>query len=406
MGTTLTSKETNSRFPIAIYILMISAFAIGTTEFVIMGLLPDVAKDLDISISKAGTLVSIYALGVAIGGPLLTVLTVRLPRKILLIALMVIFVVANVLSANASNYILLLIARILSALTHGTLFGVGSVVAAKLVSPNKQASAIAMMFIGVTLANILGVPLGTYIGQGYGWRTTFWIVSFLGCFSLITIAIFIPKLTNQEIPKFSKEISVFRNPQVLLTLLMTVLGFSGVFVVFTYISPILTSITGFHENTVTILLFLFGAGLTLGNIVGGKLSDWKLMFTLVGMLILHILVLFLFSLTSHIKIVTVITIFVWGFAAFGTVPGYQMRVLEKAKSAPNLASALNIGAFNLGGAFGAWLGGIVLESPLGLQSLTWVAALVTLLGLIVTIWSKALEGSKGISKSASVLNPK
>lgn len=387
MNTALSGQKSSSRFPLAIYMLMISAFAIGTTEFVIMGILPEVAGDLHISIRKAGSLVSIYALGVAIGGPLLTILTVRLPRKILLLALMALFVAANVLSANAPSYTVMMIARFLSSFTHGTVFGVGSVIAAKLVSPDKRASAIAMMFIGVTLANILGVPLGTFIGQAYGWRAPFWVVSLLGIFSLVALAIFIPKLTNEQPPNFRQELSVLRNPQVLLTLLMTVFGFGGVFVVFTYISPLLTEITGFQESTVTLLLLLFGVGLTLGNIVGGKLSDRKLMPSLVGMLILLTMVLGLFTFTSHSPWATAITIFVWGFAAFGTVPGFQMRVLDKAKFAPNLASALNIGAFNLGGAMGAWLGGMVLESPLGLQSLPWVAAVVTLLGLFVTLWS-------------------
>ncbi|MFC3749631.1 MFS transporter [Paenibacillus sp. GCM10012306] len=386
-----TTNNAKTSYPIAIYILMISAFAIGTTEFVIMGLLPDVANDLHISISKAGLLVSGYALGVAIGGPLLTALTVRLPRKTLLLALMALFVGANLISMVASDYTVLMIARILSAVVHGTVFGIGSIIAASIVSPDKKATAIAMMFIGVTLANILGVPLGTWIGQSHGWRSTFGVVSLLGLFSLITLAIFVPKLKSQETPSFRKEIRVLRSPQVLLTLLMTVLGFGGVFVIFTYISPFLTEIAGFQESTVTVLLLLFGAGLTLGNITGGKLADWKLMPSLIGMLILLTVVMTLFTFTSHNKIATVITIFIWGFAAFGTVPGFQIRVLDKASAAPNLASALNIGAFNLGGAGGAWLGGIVLDSPLGLQSLTWVAALVTLLGLLITLWGQRVE---------------
>ncbi|WP_282936867.1 MFS transporter [Paenibacillus sp. RC67] len=390
---TFNQEQSKARFPIAIYILMVSAFAIGTTEFVIMGILPDVAADLGVSISKAGMLVSVYALGVAIGGPLLTVLTVRMPRKILLILLMSLFVVANVLSANASNYSTLLIARILSSFTHGTLFGVGSVVAARLVSPDRQASAIAMMFIGVTLANILGVPLGTFIGHDYGWRSAFWVVASLGAISLIALAVYVPKLPNHEIPSFRKEISVLRQPQVLLTLLMTVFGFGGVFVIFTYISPMLTDITGFHQDSVTLLLLLFGAGLTIGNIVGGKLSDWKLLPSLVGILVILLMIYGLFTFTVHNKLAAAITIFVWGIAAFATVPGFQMRVLEKAKSAPNLASTLNIGAFNLGGAVGAWLGGMVLDSPLGLQALPWVAAVVTLIGLIVTLWSRSLKSS-------------
>lgn len=391
MNTLTKDSSVKSRYPIAIYMLMITAFAIGTTEFVIMGLLPEVAGDLHVSISKAGLLVTGYALGVAVGGPLLTVLTVRLPRKGLLLALMTLFVAANIISATAANYDILMTARILSSFAHGTVFGIGSIIAARLVSPDKQASAIAMMFIGVTLANILGVPLGTFIGQSFGWRASFWVVSLLGAFSIVTLAIFVPAMKNVEIPSFSKEIRVFQNPQALLSLLMTVLGFGGVFVIFTYITPLLTDITGFQEHSVTFLLLLFGAGLTLGNIIGGKLSDWRLMPSLIGMLILLAIVMALFSFTSHNKVATMITIFIWGFAAFGTVPGFQMRVLDKAHSAPNLASALNIGAFNLGSAGGAWLGGIVLDSSLGLQSLSWVAALITLLGLSLTIWSQRLD---------------
>ncbi|MEK8130317.1 MFS transporter [Paenibacillus filicis] len=385
------NKGPHSRYPIAIYILMISAFAIGTTEFVIMGLLPDVARDLQVSISTAGLLVTGYALGVAIGGPLLTAFTVRLPRKALLLALMALFVAANIISAIATGYNVLMVARVLSSFTHGTVFGIGSIVAARLVRPDQQASAIAMMFIGVTLANILGVPLGTWIGQSYGWRATFWIVAGLGMFSLITLAVFVPNLKSQEIPRLGQELRVLRNPQVLLTLLMTVTGFGGVFVVFTYIAPILTDITGFHDSSVTYLLLIVGAGLTLGNIVGGKLSDRRLMPSLIGMLVLLTVVTVLFSFTSHSKIATIFTLFFWGFAAFGTVPGFQMRVLDKARSAPNLASSLNIGAFNLGGAGGAWLGGLVLDSEQGLPLLTWVAALVTLLGLAVTMVSKLVE---------------
>ena len=390
------------RYPIAIYVLMIGAFAIGTTEFLIMGILPEVANDLHVSVSKAGLLVTGYALGVAIGGPLLTAITVRFPRKALLLGLMALFVTANILSAIASDYFVLMAARILSALSHGTVFGIGSIVATRLVSPKQQASAISMMFIGVTLANILGVPLGTWIGQSYGWRSAFWAVAFLGLLSFIALAVSVPRIKNEERPQFMKEVSVLRSLQVWLSLLMTVLGFGGVFVIFTYITPLLTNVTGYQENAVTGLLLLFGAGLTIGNIAGGKLADWKLMPSLIGMLVLLTLIMALFTVTMHSKLATVITIFIWGIAAFGTVPGFQMLVLNKAGAAPNLASSLNIGAFNLGGAGGAWLGGIVLDSALGIVSLPWVAASVTLVGLIVTIWSSVMERKGRHSSKDSV----
>jgi DHA1 family inner membrane transport protein len=295
------------------------------------------------------------------------------------------------LSALASNYSILMTGRILSSLTHGTLFGIGSVVAARLVRPDRQASAIAMMFVGVTLANILGVPLGTFIGQHFGWRATFWVVSALGLSALIAMQLFIPKLSNDEQPSFRQEFMVFRRPQVWLTLLMTIVGFGGLFTLYTYIAPLATQTAHYSSEAITYLTLLFGVGITVGNIFGGKWTDRWLMPTLIGMLILMTMTLAAFSLLSQFQIATVILVFLLGFASFGTVPAFQMRVLEKAEGAPNLASSLNIGAFNLGNAGGAWIGGLVIDHGWGYQSLGWVAAVITLVGLSITLLGQALD---------------
>ncbi|MFB0845477.1 MFS transporter [Paenibacillus oleatilyticus] len=386
------SKEIQrSRPPLALVALLISAFAIGTTEFVIMGILPEVAADLQVTLSAAGLLVTGYALGVAIGGPVITAFTGRLPRKSLLFGLMLIFVAGNLMAAVAPNYAVLMIARILASFAHGTFFGVGSIVATRLVPREKQASAIAMMFAGLTLANILGVPFGTFVGQMWGWRSTFWIVTALGIISLVGIGGLVPRITQEAVTGFRQEMRVLRSKQVGLALLMTVLGFGGVFTAFTYISPILTDITGFAAGAVTPILLVFGIGMTIGNTVGGKLADWRLMPSLAGMLALLTAVLALFTLTSSYKIATVVTVLVWGFASFTIVPAFQMRVLQKAKGSPNIASALNISSFNLANAGGAYLGGWIIDNGPGLHALPWVAAIVTAAGLLVALASWSLD---------------
>ncbi|WP_218918467.1 MFS transporter [Paenibacillus durus] len=387
----MNTEAQRSKLPLALIALLISAFAIGTTEFVIMGILPDVAGDLHVTLSAAGLLVTGYALGVAIGGPLVTICTSRLSRKSLLFSLMLIFVAGNLLAAVAPNYLILMLARVLASFSHGTFFGVGSIVATRLVPRDKQASAIAMMFAGLTLANILGVPFGTFIGQIWGWRSTFWVVTALGILSLIGIAFLVPRIQGDTLSGFRQEIRVLRSKQVMLALLMTILGFGGVFTAFTYIAPILTDITGFGARAVTPILLLFGVGMTIGNTVGGRLADWKLMPSITGMLALLTAVLAVFTLTSSYKIPAVLTVFVWGFASFTIVPAFQMRVLAKAQGSPSIASALNISSFNLANAGGAYLGGWVIDSGPGLSSLPWVAAAVTAAGLLVTLISWSLD---------------
>ena len=377
--------------PIPLIALAISAFAIGTTEFVIMGLLPNVARDLAVSIPSAGLLVTGYALGVAVGAPLLAVLTSRMPRKLALQLLMAVFIVGNVLCAIAPNYGLLMFARVVTSFAHGSFFGIGAVVAASLVPAEKRASAIALMFTGLTLANVLGVPFGTFIGQQFGWRATFLIVAALGVLSALGGTALVPNRHDAGPSGLGREVRVLKDPQVWLALSMTVLGFGGVFVVFTYIAPILEQVGGFSPHGVTLVLVLFGVGLTIGNMIGGRLADRALMPSLMGILIALALVMAVFATTSHSQIGTVVTIFFWGIAAFATVPPLQTRVVEKAKDAPNLASTLNIGAFNVGNALGAWLGGAVLAHGRPLDTLPWVAAAVTIGALAVTWYAGRLD---------------
>lgn len=388
--------------PIPLLALAISAFAIGTTEFLIMGLLPDVARDLHVTIPAAGLLVTGYALGVAAGAPLLAVLTSRMPRKLALQLLMGVFIVGNVMCAVAGNYALLMVARVVASFAHGSFFGIGAVVAASLVPQDKRASAIAMMFTGLTLATVLGVPFGTAIGQQFGWRVAFWIVSGLGVVALIGVTALVPNLHGVAPAKLGHEVRVLRDPQVWLALGMTVLGFGGVFVVFTYIAPILEQVSGFSPRGVTLMLVLFGVGLTLGNMLGGKLADRALMRSLMGILAALAVVMAIFTKTSHASVPAAITVFVWGVAAFATVPPLQMRVVAKASAAPNLASTLNIGAFNVGNAMGAWLGGLAIAHGVALAALPWVAAVVAMGALVLTWTAARLDARKAPLRATGV----
>jgi MFS transporter, DHA1 family, inner membrane transport protein len=387
------ATATSSRsLPVALYALAAGAFGIGTTEFVIMGLLMQVAADLKVSIATAGLLISGYAFGVFVGAPVLTVATSRMPRKTVLIGLMAIFTIGNLCCAMAPNYTLLLLARVITALAHGTFFGVGAVVATSLVAPDRRASAISIMFTGLTIATLLGVPAGAWLGLHFGWRSTFWAVAAIGVVAMIVIGALVPAShDNGKGIAVRDELRAIANPSVLLGLVMTVLGFAGVFTVFTYIQPMLTEVTGFAESAVSPILLIFGIGLIAGNLLGGKLADRKLMpavlLTLVGLIV----VLCVMTFALHSKMLTVLFVGLLGVAAFATVPPLQLWVLHKANDAQSLASSLNIGAFNLGNALGAWLGGVVVARGPGLGALTWVAALVTLAGLLVALWGRQRE---------------
>ncbi|MCP3800865.1 MFS transporter [Allokutzneria sp. A3M-2-11 16] len=377
--------------PAALLALAISAFGIGTTEFVIMGLLPEVATDFGVTIPAAGLLISGYALGVVVGAPLLTALGSRLPRKTILVALMGLFIVGNLVSAVAGSYGLLMTGRIVAALSHGAFFGVGSVVAAGLVAPERKASAIAMMFTGLTVANVLGVPMGTALGQQLGWRSTFWAVTVLGVIGLVGIITLVPRQPVVDNGGLRGELAVFRDRQVWLALVTTALGFAGVFASFTYIAPMMTEVAGFSPGAVTWLLVLFGAGLFAGNLLGGRAADRSLMPSLYAFLTALAVVLVVFVFTAHSQVLAAVTIAAFGAVGFATVPPLQMRVMRKAEGAPALASAANIAAFNLGNALGAWLGGAAIEGGLGLTAPSWIGALLAASGLAVALYSGALD---------------
>lgn len=378
---------------IPLYALAASAFAIGTTEFVIMGILPDVARDLQVSLPAAGWLVSGYALGVAFGAPLMAMLTNRLSRKTALQLLMLLFIIGNLGSAMAGGFYGVLVSRIVASFAHGSFFGIGSVVAAGLVPAERRASAVALMFSGLTLANVIGVPLGTLIGQAFGWRATFVGVTLLGVLAQLALWRLLPAQLQADKERVSllAEVGVLRNPQVGLALLATILGFGGLFSVFTYITPLLEEVSGFSDKAVAAVLLLFGVGLTLGNTWGGRLADKHPLHALRLELIALIVIMAVMTQVLTLQWLTVLTIFVWGVAAFATVPALQMQVVEKARQAPNLASTLNIGAFNLGNALGAWLGGLMLLGGQPLSMLPWVAAATALAALLVVMLGMHLE---------------
>ncbi|MFJ8443674.1 MFS transporter [Kitasatospora griseola] len=377
--------------PLALLALAIGAFGIGTTEFVIMGLLPEVASDFGVTIPTAGLLVTGYAIGVVVGAPLMTVLGTRISRRRMLMLLMVLFTVGNLLSAVAPSFGAMLAGRIVASLAHGAFFGIGSVVAAELVAPEKKAGAIATMFTGLTVANIVGVPLGTFVGQSVGWRATFAIVAVLGVVGLLGIARLVPDLPRPEGAHLRRELAAFRNVQVVLAMAMTVLGFGGVFAAITYIAPMMTQVAGFSDGAVTWLLVLLGIGMFLGNLLGGRFADRRLMpmlFTTLGGLAVA---LALFTVTAHNRITAAITLLVIGALGFATVPPLQKRVLDQAHGAPTLASAVNIGAFNLGNALAAWLGGAVIAAGLGWTAPNWVGAALAGAALLLAFVSAVLE---------------
>lgn len=383
------------RLPISIYSLTVGAFAIGMTEFVIMGILPDVASALDVSISRAGQLITGYALGVAFGAPILAMLTHRLPQKALLMLLMGIFVLGNLIAVVAPTYGVVMTARLVTALAHGTFFGVGSVIAASLVRPEKRAGAVSIMMAGLAIANIIGVPLGTFIGQHLGWRASFGSVAIMGVISLIGIIIFIPRVENRSEVSLGQQVRALLQPKLLLVLLIGALGCSSLFAVFTYITPILTDITGISEKAVSWVLVLFGVGVTVGNIVGGKLADWKLLPSLLVNFAVLAGILALFAVTDKVPAAAVVTVFIWGVAAFGILPGLQLRIMNLAKEAPELAATSTHSALNLGNASGAFIGGAVI-THWGLAKLPLVGAGLTAAGLVLLAVSYVYERRKAV----------
>ncbi|WP_282942286.1 MFS transporter [Paenibacillus sp. RC67] len=392
------SSPKKGRFPISLLCLTLGAFAIGMTEFIIMGLLPNVADDLHVTIPQAGQLITSYALGVAVGAPVLTVLTHRIPQKRLLTLLMCIFIIGNALSMIAPVYSLLIAARVMTAFAHGTFLGVGSLMATRLVHPDKRAGAVSIVLAGLTIANIIGVPFGTFIGQQLGWRASFGAITILGIISLMGIIRFIPVLQQEKAANLGKQFRSLINPQVLLVLLTGALGCGSLFAVFTYITPMLETITGFAEHSVTWILVLFGFGVTIGNMVGGKLADWKLMPSLMANFAILVVILALLTVTLHNPYTAIITIFCWGVAAFGIMPGIQIRIMNLTREAPMLAATSSHSALNLGNAGGAYLGGLAITFT-GLPSVPWLAASLAALALVGAVISYQAGKKTSIKES-------
>jgi MFS transporter, DHA1 family, inner membrane transport protein len=371
--------------PIGLIALALGGFGIGLTEFVIMGLLPEVAADFRVSEASAGWLISGYALAVVVGALGLTAAVTRFERKPVLAVLLVLFIAGNLISATAPDYWTMMIGRIVAALAHGAFFGIGAVVAAGMVAPTKKAGAIAIMFTGLTAANVLGVPFGTMLGQAAGWRSTFWAITGIGVLALAGILALVPKAGHGDTAPggLRSELRAFRSGQVWLSILVTILGYGGMFGAFTYIAFTLTEISGFSASTVPWLLIVFGVGLFIGNTLGGKAADRNVDRTLLVVLSVLVVVLVAFALTAGNQPLTIASMLLMGGFGFATVPGLQMRVMKYADGAPTLASGANIGAFNVGNALGAWLGGVTITAGMGYTSPIWAGAGITLLGLAV-----------------------
>ncbi|MDY0888705.1 MULTISPECIES: MFS transporter [Kosakonia] len=374
--------------------LAIGAFGIGTTEFSPMGLLPVIAQGVGVSIPAAGMLISAYAIGVMVGAPLMTLLLSHRGRRNALIFLMAIFTVGNVLSAIAPDYATLMIARIITSLNHGAFFGLGSVVAASVVAKEKQASAVATMFMGLTIANIGGVPAATWLGETIGWRMSFMATAGLGVVSMVSLFFSLPKGGAGARPNVRNELAVLMRPQVLTALLTTVLGAGAMFTLYTYISPVLRTLTDATPVFVTAMLVLIGVGFSIGNYLGGKLADRSVTGTLKGFLLLLIVIMLAIPLLARSEIGAAIAMVVWGAATFAVVPPLQMRVMRVAHEAPGLSSSVNIGAFNLGNALGAAAGGAVISGGLGYSFVPVMGAIIAGLGLLLVLFSGRNSASR------------
>ncbi|WP_288338531.1 MFS transporter [uncultured Sphingomonas sp.] len=373
------------KFNLGLIALAVGAFGIGVTEFAPMGMLPVIAGDLHVSIPAAGLLISAYAMGVLIGAPLLTLTTGRIDRRTLLIALMGIFTLGNALSAMAGGYWMLMAARVVTSFNHGAFFGVGSVVAASLVPPDKRAGAVAAMFTGLTVATIGGVPAATWVSEAVGWRTAFAGIAGVGAIAMLSLRLALPSLPADEGGDRRAELRVLTRGPVVMALALTTIGFGGVFTVFTYIVPILRDVTHGSTGYVTAMLMLFGVGATIGNGLGGRLADRSVERTLMTMLTIMALTLLAFTVLMQWPVTAAVAILVWGIASFAIVPPLQMRVMDAASDAPNLASAMNIGAFNLGNAIGAALGGGVIGAGLGLPTVSLAGAAMAAVALAMLL---------------------
>ncbi|GEL04638.1 MFS transporter [Rummeliibacillus stabekisii] len=387
---------------LALLALAVSAFAIGTTEFISVGLLPLIANDLSIPVTTAGLTVSLYALGATFGAPILTSLTSGMSKKTLLLWIMVVFIIGNTLAASSTTIGLLLVARVIAAFSHGVFMSIGSTIAADLVPENKRASAISIMFTGLTVATVTGVPFGTFIGQQLGWRAAFITIVIIGVIAFIANSILVPSNLKKGIKtSFSDQLKLVTNGRLLLVFIITALGYGGTFVVFTFLSPLLQDITGFKEGTVAVILLVYGIAIAIGNMVGGKLSNKNPIRALFYMFIIQAIILFVLNFTAPYKVAGLITIILMGLLAFMNVPGLQVYVVMLAErfvpSAVDVASAINIAAFNAGIALGSYVGGLVTDS-IGLIHTPWIGAIMVVVAAVLTGISKSLERKDQASK--------
>lgn len=379
------------KFNFPLIALAVGAFAIGTTEFSPMGFLPEIAADLSVSIPQAGLLISAYAVGVMIGAPLMTLWLARFPKRTALILLMAIFTIGNILATIAPNYLGLMAARLVTSLNHGAFFGLGSVVAASVVPKDKQASAVAMMFMGLTIANIGGVPLATWVGQNIGWRMSFAAITLLGIITMLALWKALPHQQQTEKPDVRAELKVLTRMPVVLALLTTVMSAGAMFALYTYIAPSLKFFTHASPELITFMLVLIGIGFSIGNHFGGKFADQSLDKTLIGFLVLLMLMMLLFPILATTTIGAAIALIIWGAAAFAVVPPLQMRVMTVAHDAPGLASSVNIGAFNLGNALGAVAGAAVLNLNLSYAAVSYAGATLSAIALILVLIQMKLK---------------
>lgn len=394
--------QDNKKSMFALLALAISAYAIGTTEFISVGLLPLIARDLNISVTLTGLTVTLYALGVTFGAPVLTSLTMGISRKKLLIGIMLVFIAGNSTAALSGGIAMLLVGRIISALAHGVFMSIGTTIAADMVPENRRASAIAILFSGLTIATVTGVPLGTFIGQQMGWRAAFFTIAIIGVIALIANMILIPKhLRKGTKTPVREQLKLVTNSRLLLAFLITALGYGGTFVVFTYLSPLLHNITGFKESTVALILLLYGIAIAIGNVIGGKAANRKPLSALLVMFSLQAMVLLVLTFTAPFKVAALITIFVMGLLAFMNVPGLQAYVVMLAErfapKAVDVASAVNIAAFNAGIALGAYLGGVITDT-IGIVHTGWVGAVMVAAAVLLTGWSQLLQRKDALSE--------
>ncbi len=375
--------------PLQVWILTLAAFAIGTAEFVIAGILTQVSEVLNISEGQAGHLITAYALAIVIGGPILTLWLARYPKHAVLVGLMILFVISNIITAISTDFITLMISRTMAGLTQGPFYGIGAVVATRLVSDKMAGQAVGQMFAGLTLANVLGVPAGAWIGNIYGWNATFFVIAILGGLAALAIAIAIPPQKAEEPKSIITQIRAFRNPQLRASLMITILSWVGFMTFYGYIAPIAEEIAGIERSSITWILMIVGVGLLLGNILGGKTADKNLSASLIGWPAAMIASLIVIGLVASQPYLFVLTAFIFGIVSFANVPPMQMRVMKHGQEAPELAATVNISAFNLANAFGGIIGGLVVDSSYGAGYIPFAAAIVPIIGLVFIIWQES-----------------